>query len=65
MQPLVEQFGSEKEAMVAINRAAQHLSPEALRAGTVIRVAGQNVWVQGRVVDGVARVGSASMRMRP
>jgi len=65
MGPLVAKFGSERAALSAINRAITSVSPAALKAGTWIKVGGESVYVRGKVVDGVNRLGTASMAERP
>lgn len=60
---LVEHFGSEKATFNAVQRATQ--------AGvkglsdvfeTTVKVAGQSVTVRGRVIDGIARIGTFFIR---
>ena len=63
---LVRTLGSEEATLLQIHNSAQSLATGAANGtvinGTIIKVSGQSVWVQGRVIDGVFRVSSASMR---
>lgn len=69
MEPLVRLTGSQEVALLEIHGAAQALGTTANATGHivpgVVSVLGQNVWVSGRVVDGIVRVGTASMRGIP
>lgn len=61
MQPLVTRYGSKEAAMTALHSAAQGVSSSAFSAGTRISVGGHSVWVRGVTVNGVNRIGSASI----
>lgn len=63
--PLVAKFGSEKAAMRAIISSAKAVDPAALRSGTRVIIAGEKVYVRGNVVNGIVRIGTASMRDNP
>lgn len=57
---LVARLGSERAVMVAVARAMARLPAGTFVAGqtfeVIVRVAGQNVTVRGRVVDGIVRI---------
>jgi hypothetical protein len=71
LDALVDQFGSEVEAWRAIVEAvteAHHsgmLNADAIgRYRQTLEIGGHSVMVRGRIVNGVARVGSAWIRAR-
>ncbi|WP_460456977.1 RHS repeat-associated core domain-containing protein [Arenimonas alkanexedens] len=67
LDDIVKAAGSQEAAMVQIHRAAQTLANGAAN-GTVIRtslvrVAGHDVYVSGRIIDGTLRVATARTRL--
>lgn len=58
--PLVVRLGSERAVMAAVARAMARLPSGTFVAGqifeVIVRVAGQDVTVRGRVVDGIVRI---------
>lgn len=60
LAPLVARLGSERAVMAAVARAMARLPAGTFVAGQVfevtVRVAGQNVVVRGRVVEGIIRI---------
>ena len=60
LAPLVARLGSERALMAAVARAMAALPPVTFVAGRVFevaaRIAGENVVVRGRVVDGIIRI---------
>jgi RHS repeat-associated protein len=67
LDALVRTTGSQEAAMVQIHNAAQVLATSAANGSiipsAIVRIGTQSIWVQGRVMDGVFRVSSASMRV--
>lgn len=69
LEALVTKYGSQEVAMLRIHESAQmlvgsHVNGQVIR-GAIIDVGGQSVWVQGRILDGIFRLSSASMRGVP
>jgi RHS repeat-associated protein len=63
MDSLVQRFGSQEEALLAVHRAAQGISGSYVNGSWVtMMVGGLPVSIKGAVVDGVFRIGTMTMK---
>jgi YD repeat-containing protein len=61
--PFVSQYGGQIEAFRAIQTAVQSLGLPEGGFTEILNIGGTNVWVRGRVISGIAMIGSASARI--
>jgi len=63
--PFVSQYGGQVQAFQAIQGAVQSLGLAEGGFQMILNIGGTNVWVEGRVINGIAMIGSASARILP